>query len=466
LDLDYDVAVVGAGAAGLSAAVSAAAEGATVIVLDAAEQLGGSSRLSGGHFFAAGTSVQREAGIEDDPEAMFEHVMTLQQWMVEPSIVRRYCEDSAPTLDWLRELGVVFDQAHLHVSGVGGTPRGHVPQGDGREVVHVLDRERSRLGVELALATRVDGLLRGEAGEVCGVRAGEQTLRAGAVVMASGGFGANPALFGRLFPDAAAAGDWAWYVGCDEARGDGLTLGEEAGAAIDGVNRGLLLPTPGFSKDLEVFLPGWLMLVDRAGRRFANETAPYSMMTGLLQRHGGSAFAVFDEPARRAAEPNPISKAYWVNDVLAARAQAGDIHRADTLEALARAAGIDPVALGGTIEGYNHDCTRGVDGRFMKSVHSGMRPVATPPFYAVEVRPAIIAWTGAGLRVDAGARVLGRDERPIQGFYAAGETVGSFHGDRYIGGGGSFGPCLVFGRIAGRGAARRAIAARAATVAG
>jgi fumarate reductase flavoprotein subunit len=69
------------------------------------------------------------------------------------------------------------------------------------------------------------------------------------------------------------------------------------------------------------------------------------------------------------------------------------------------------------------------------------------------VRPAIIAWTGAGLRVDAEARVLGEDERPIAGLFAAGETIGSLHGDRYIGGGGSFGPCLAFGRIAGEGAA-------------
>jgi fumarate reductase flavoprotein subunit len=466
MDWDYDVAVVGAGAAGLSAAVAAATEGATVIVLDAAEQLGGSSRLSGGHFFAAGTSVQREAGIEDDPEAMFEHVMTLQQWMVEPSIVRRYCLESAPTLDWLRELGVVFDPAHLHVSGAGGVARGHVPQGEGSEVVHVLDRERSRLGVELALATRVDGLLRDEAGEVCGLSAGEQELRVGAVVMASGGFGANPGLFERLFPDAAAAGEWAWYIGCDEARGDGIRLGEEVGAAIEGMNRGLLLPTPGFSRDLEVFLPGWLVLVDRAGRRFADETAPYNMMSGLLQRHGGSAFAIFDESARTAAEPNPISKAYWVNEVLAARAEAGDILRADSLEALARAAGIDPLALSGTIEVYNRGCESGVDARFLKSAHSGMRPVSTPPFYAVEVRPAIIAWTGAGLRIDAEAHVLGRDERPIPGLFAAGETVGSFHGDRYIGGGGSFGPCLVFGRIAGRRAAARAMSARNAAVAG
>jgi fumarate reductase flavoprotein subunit len=86
-----------------------------------------------------------------------------------------------------------------------------------------------------------------------------------------------------------------------------------------------------------------------------------------------------------------------------------------------------------------------------------MRPIDTPPFYGVEVRPAIVCWTGTGLRIDADTRVLGTDERPIAGLFAAGETVGSLHGDRYIGGGGSFGPCIVFGRLAGKMAAAAAL---------
>ena len=75
----------------------------------------------------------------------------------------------------------------------------------------------------------------------------------------------------------------------------------------------------------------------------------------------------------------------------------------------------------------------------------------------MEVRAAILCWTGAGLRIDPQPRVLGRDERPIPGLFAAGETVGSLHGDRYIGGGGSYGPCLVFGKLAGEQAAALAL---------
>ena len=76
----------------------------------------------------------------------------------------------------------------------------------------------------------------------------------------------------------------------------------------------------------------------------------------------------------------------------------------------------------------------------------------------MEVRPAIVCWTGTGVRIDADTRVLNRAEQPIPGLYAAGETVGNLHGDRYVGGGGSFGPCIVFGKLAGEQAARFAAA--------
>jgi fumarate reductase flavoprotein subunit len=450
---DYDVAVIGSGAAGLSAAISAADAGASVIVVEADTRVGGSSRLSGGHFYAAGTSVQREAGLTSDTaEAMFEHYMTLNQWMVEPSVVRRYCELAAPTFEWLRELGVQFQPEGVYPSGVGNVARGHQPVGEGEAVVQVLDTQRALRGVDLVLDARVDELLRNDAGRIVGIRIGEDEATCGAVVVATGGFGANPAMLEKHYPDATAAGAWSWYIGSPMAQGDGLGLGQRVGAAIDGHNRGLLLLSPGFSHDLEVLLPGWLMLVNSAGRRFADETAPYTVLGGLVQRQSGPVFAVFDEAARAAAAPGPLFRAYWVDEVLAAKANEGRIARAETLHELAQRAEIAPDALCGTIDRYNADCAGGEDTAFFKNP-AGMRPVATPPFYAVEVRPAIICWTGAGLRIDADTHVLGTDERPIAGLFAAGETVGSLHGDRYIGGGGSFGPCIVFGKLAGEHAA-------------
>ena len=90
------------------------------------------------------------------------------------------------------------------------------------------------------------------------------------------------------------------------------------------------------------------------------------MMAGLVKRHGGVAFALFDESARLAAEPNPLNRAYWVNDILAAKADEGRIVRADDVAGLAERAGIDASALAGTLERYNADCARGLDTAFFK----------------------------------------------------------------------------------------------------
>ncbi len=453
---DYDVIVVGAGAAGLTAAIAAADAGAGVLLVEADTRLGGSSRLSGGHFYAAGTSLQAKAGVDDSADAMFEHYMTLNQWMVEPSVVRRYCDESAPTFEWLMEQGVTFPSAGLYPSGVGSTPRGHMPQGAGEEVVQVLEGQVSSRPIDVVLQSRVSELITDARGEIEAIRIGEDTATCGALVMATGGFGANPEMLKKYYPDSQQADDWRWYIGTEGAQGDGITLGENIGAGIDGHNRGLLLVTPGFSRDLEVLLPGWLILVNQAGRRFTSESAPYTVLGGLIQKQAGPVYAIFDEAARQAAAPSDISRAYWVDEVLEKQADTGRIIRSDSIAALCETAGINAAAMAGTIKSYNEDCSAGEDRAFFKQPTSTMRSIETAPFYAVEVRPAIVCWTGTGLRINANAEVLSTSEAPIGGLFAAGETVGSLHGDRYVGGGGSFGPCIVFGKIAGENAARYA----------
>jgi fumarate reductase flavoprotein subunit len=447
---DYDVIVVGAGAAGLSAALGASLCGARVLVMEADRQVGGSSRLSGGHFYAAGTSVQEAAGVVGDTaDAMFEHYMTLNQWLVEPSVVRRYCDLSAPTFEWLKGLGVEFKPEGVYRSGVSSVPRGHRPEGAGERVVEVLYGHLGNRDVDFVFNTRATRLVTDDAGRIGGVQAGNDVATSDAVIMTTGGFGANKALLSQHYPQAAKADNWSWYIGTPLAQGDGLLMGQALDADISGHDRGLLLVTPGFSRDLEVLLPGWLVMVNQTGHRFANEASPYTVLGGLIQKEGGHAFAVFDEAARAAAKPSAVSRAYWVNEVLEAKANEGRIARADTLDELARKIGAEPAVLQGTINRYNADCARGVDSIYFKDASSGMRPLLTPPFYAAEIRPAIICWTGTGLRIDADTRVLRRNESAIPGLYAAGETVGSLHGDRYIGGGGSYGPCVVFGKLAG-----------------
>ncbi len=453
MERDYDVVVIGSGAAGLSAAVAAADSGASVIVLEADDKVGGSSRLSGGHFYAAGTSVQREAGILDDtPDDMFSYYMTLNQWNVEPAVARTYCDNAAPTFEWLRSLGVEYKPERVYISGIDTVARGHPPEGEGLAVVRVLDSERIKRGVDMALMTRADKLIE-EDGEIVGVAAGDQEVGCGAVVIASGGFGHNKEFIEKYWPDAHEQGDGVWAISGPKAMGDGIVLGEQVGATLGGHNRGLLLVTPGFTRDLELGVPPWSILVSREGRRFASEMAPYTVMAGLFKRNGGMAYAIFDEAARLDADAMPTGPS-WTSENLLARAEAGEVLRADTLEELAGLCKINPAPLAGTVQKYNEDCAKGVDTAYFKPM--GLRAIETPPFYAVEVRPAIIAWTGCGLRVDPDTHVIANNELPIDNLFAAGEAMGTLHGDRYIGGGGSYGPAVTFGRIAGRNAATAA----------
>jgi fumarate reductase flavoprotein subunit len=245
--------------------------------------------------------------------------------------------------------------------------------------------------------------------------------------------------------------------------GDGLRMAERVGASIGGENRGLLLTTPGFHKQLEVYVPGWIVYVNAQGRRFVNETAAYAVMAGVIKEQGGKCFAVFDEASRAQAKPAPefadafasgVLPLNWVADVLAEQVAQGKILRADSLEALAKCAGIAPASLASTVARYNADCAAGHDSAFFKDAKQ-LRPISTPPFYAAEIRPAIICLTSCGPRITPDTHVLDQNERPIPGLFAAGEVTGNVLGDRYIGGGNSIANAIVFGRIAGRSAARR-----------
>lgn len=463
---DYDVIVIGGGGAGMAAAITAHDCGARVALLEAADQLGGSTALSGGVVYGAPTSVQRAAGIEGDSvDAMYEYYMTLNQHKVEPGIVRRLCEFSGPAIEWLIRLGVVFEPGDLYASGVESVPRGHKATGNGAAIAQVLDREVSRRDIDVSRGCRVTALHRDEHGAVRGVVLDDAIVSARNVIIATGGFGHNKLLLNRHYPEAAQHGDWTWAITAKTCTGDGLLMGQAVGADIAGYNRGLLLTTPGFYRDLEVFVPGWLVYVNREGRRFIDETTEYAVMSGVVKDQlGGSVFAIFDENARATAEPEPRYAAAhnaglitlnWVTDKIDEQIAKGKVVKADTLAELADRVGIEREALQTTIARYNADYEKGCDSKFRKDA-SLMKPVAQPPFYAAEIRPAIVCLTSTGLRVDEDMHVLDSADRPISGLFSAGEVSGGVLGDRYIGGGNSIANAIVFGRVAGEQAAREA----------
>jgi fumarate reductase flavoprotein subunit len=172
---------------------------------------------------------------------------------------------------------------------------------------------------------------------------------------------------------------------------------------------------------------------------------------------GGSCFGIFDDEAKRTArKPDPQKDCNWEADLLEEQVKAGKVISAATLEELEIKAGIRPGSLAATVESYNAFLDAGYDAAFMKDL-SRSKPIRTAPFYAVEIKPAIIALTSYGLRIDVDARVLNTSNRPIPGLFAGGETTSGVMGERYVAGGNSISNALVYGRISGMSAAKEAL---------
>lgn len=456
---DFDVIVVGGGGAGLAAAIMARRAGASVIVLEADKKLGGATALSAAVMFAGGTSTQRARGIQDSADAMYRYLMTLAAYDADPRVMRVLAEGSAPALEWLITLGVEFPPEYLLCSGVEEVPRGHPSKGVAPALINTAGVE----GVEIALGSRVDGL-RTERGAVIGVMVNGAPLTAHAMVITTGGFGNDAQMVQRLYPTAAQHGAWTYSVHKDAPFivGDGIKLGEAAGAEIVGHDSGLLLPTSGLGKFIEAFLPPWIMLVNIHGRRFMNEAAPYAVSGYLLNdQPGAHGYAIFDHVAleegsqdMRFADPYHSGTAMptWEYNLLKASVDNGKIAKADTIGELATKLGLPPAALEHAVARYNAHCDEGGDGEFFKQTPKYF-PVRTPPFYGREVRACVIGQTGAGLNVNANAQVLDKLGDPIPGLYAAGEVLGCAVGKRYAGGGMGICNAMVFGRLAGERAA-------------
>ena len=468
---DYDVVIVGAGGAGLTAAIAAAEAGARTLVFESEREVGGSMSQSAGMFTAAGTSVQKSLGIDDDPGQYFQHYMDLNQWRLRPGLIRMFCEQSAPTFEWLLGLGLSVParrSANAHMpglarAGVEAVWRGHVPEGEGSGLVAVLDAARRARGAEVVFASRVEGLLADESG-VHGVRVDEEDVSAGAVIVATGGMAQNRGLAERFYPDVLEAGPDLFAVSGAGSRGDHVRFAGQVGADMVGEGWGMLLLTAYFQRHHHWqagFPPPARVTVDAAGRRVMDEDASYAVGAGIAADQPGPLWMVFDEVARTALAPGYIS---WTPDGVAAEARSGRTIAAPTLAELAAAMPVPAATLQATIERWNTQLpVTGVDPEFerhltlaAKGADPHLPPIATPPYYAVRIVPGELVVTHYGMRIGPDASVLDPAGAPISGLYAAGEAGGGILGPRYVGGGNAISNAIILGRIAGQGAARHA----------
>lgn len=502
-DRESDVLVVGGGGAGLAAAVSAAEEGATVLLCEKAPRLGGTTSLAVGSVTACGTSLQEQAEVRDRWQDQFED-MGKFAGPFEPranhALRELLCTRGGETLEWLRSLGVEFfgpspEPPHR-------VPRMHNARPNAWGLVLALQCRAASLGVKVLFSCRVNRLCTDAGGRVEGVEAarGGRNLRLRArrsVVLASGDYSSSRDLKRRFLGDRAAG--LSGYNPYNE--GDGHLMGQEAGGRLVNMDvyrgpgvrfvplpenrwHGWLPRSPGQLRRLSLayrFSPRpwreaavrrllttrgspsaalWkegALWVNRRGERFANELAGAEWE--IPRQEGGTAFLVFD---RRVAEqfecwPHFISTvpeiAYaYVSDYLR---RYPDVARSGaTLEEAGRLAGVDPAGLARTGARYNGFVNRGRDEDFGRSpLGAGLRE---PPFYVFGPARSTVNVTKGGLAVTPEGRVLKEGGGVVEGLFAAG-SVGQ-GGLLLMGHGLQIGWALTSGRVAGRGAARNAFA--------
>ncbi len=471
---NWDVIVIGAGGAGLTAAISAAEQGASVAILESEKEIGGSTQLSAGLFTAADTSVQRALGIEDSAARFFQHYMDLNQWRLQPGLIQRFCEASGPTLEWLIGLGVDFPSkfstnAHdpgLMQAGVEDVWRGHVPKDQGYGLVSALNQQRLEKGIDLFLDNRVEDLVV-EEGQVRGIKIGGELIEASAVVVASGGLSHNSHLRRLYYPETLEAGEDLFIVAAPGSRGDHIRFADSAQAALTGHGQGLLMVTSYIQRLhhwQSGFPPRSRIYINQSGDRFMNEDIPYAVSPGIVRDNGGLVWNVFDEKARTSL---PEGYMHWNKDRVAEDAESGAMLSAQTLDELAAKMHVPADRLKAAVERWNEQLPNGTDPDFLRqaTMHNKgddrpLDPIAQAPFYAARTCPAELVCTHTGLAIDTEARVRNAHGAVIKGLYAAGEAGGGVLGNRYVGGGNSIANALTMGRIAGLSAAMDTAAAR------
>jgi fumarate reductase flavoprotein subunit len=463
-EFDYDVIVVGSGIAGHCAALAALERGARVLMSEAAPKAGGSSRLSSGVVMGASTRFQRERGIVDDRETLYQHYMNLNQWMVQPSVARRLCYDAGTTIEWLADNGVEF--VDLLTSGTESAPRGHVTRGGDSIIEALAGRISKYSGFDTAVGSRVDRLLIRNAA-VVGIATGEQEARAPSTIIACGGLGASLEMLSHWNPESFwGAGGPIRYYGDRYARGDAVKLGLQVEAQIvrgEGI-RNLACVF------LTSYLPSFALIVNQLGRRFHDETISYAIATALLGRQpGGVGYLLFDDAVKQSLKSARDIQKYikiilvgnegislWrseaIDDLVASR----EVVKANSLDEMAQRLGVPVANLIGTVNRYNRLVASGVDSDYFKDL-TNVGPIAQPPFYSAKITQPGYGLTGTGLRIDENAAVIHESSDPVPGLFAAGEATGNVLGNVYFGSGNSLANCAVFGRIAGYNAAARAV---------
>lgn len=485
-DRQTDVVIVGGGASGCTAALSVTENGAKALMLEAAPVLGGAGSLCIGSVSVPLSSLQKNAGITDSVDAYMEDILHragASAGRMDKALLRLLGENGGATIDWLLSLGVnlqgPFDYPIHRVR------RLHMLYPKSAEWPKVVRPILQRRNVDVLLETKGVELYRDAEGRVVGVRALDLNTNRSinikahrAVLLTAGSLDASAALKGRSTTPEIAAMQPAMY----SRDGSGLTMAAAIGSAmtmLDGISTPQVRGAPPGPSLATLGKQEWTpysvvdagaILVNRNGRRFTDETVRGPPMSlALEQQPNRTCYLLFDQRVADIFNQWPmvlcsfpgigdVSKiGGWgvVDDLIARHA----IKRADTLEALAAAVGVDPAGMRAGVEQWNANCKAGVDPEFKrptfghKDANTLGAGIRVPPFYCHSPLRNTVLPADTSLLINTRLQVLDVFGEVIPGLYAGGDMG---HGNLLLTGTGhgvNMGWAFTSGRLAGKFAA-------------
>lgn len=438
-DLTADIVVIGAGGAGMAAAVEAAEAGKSVIIVEKMPIVGGNTNRATGGINAAETKVQEAAGIVDTKETFYKDTLTGGKEKNDPILLQTMVDNAPGAVEWLNEMGAGLTRVTL--SGGATNPRIHTPEDGspvGPVVVRVLSDKLKELKVDIMMETTAKKIMAKD-GAVTGIEATDVngnsfTINAKAVIVTTGGFGANSTMVEEYRPDLVGFST----TNHSGATGDGISMSLEAGAGLTDIGEIQTHPTTDPESGY-MFTEGLrgdgAILVNSKGERFTDELLTRDVVSAnILKQEGGIAYLITNEEMR------------LENASLAGYVKKGYAIEGKTVEELAKALEIDATALMNTLNTYGEAVKSGVDQAFNREHLT--QTLENGPYYALKVTPGIHHTMG-GLKIDNQTHVLSEEGTIISGLYAAGEVTGGVHGGNRIGGN-AVTDIIVFGRIAGQ----------------
>ncbi|MBW6425809.1 FAD-dependent oxidoreductase [Rhizobium sp. XQZ8] len=443
-----DVVIIGAGAAGLCAALAAREAGLSVTVLERDAEPAGNTAMTLGMLPGAGTRFQREKGIEDSPELFLADIMKKAKGKTDEHLARAVAQASGPAVEWLHDRhGVHFELLDDILYPGHAVHRYHVPKSrTGVEMEANLLAAAKAAGARIVTGALVQNLFAAEDGrvEVVGysLNGEDKAIGAGAIVLATGGYGADTSIVAQHIPGMAEA----VYCGHHGSTGDALRWGEALGAAtadLGGYQGHCVADGPNLPVTWALVIRGGFQ-VNNTGKRFSNEMSGYSEQASeVLDQPGGTAWTIYD---KRCEEPALTFQDY--HRVL----ESGSVMTAESIGELAAKIGVPHEALQASFDQVRAAIDGVTADRFGRDF-TDVSPLEGP-FLAVRVRGALFHTQG-GLMVDTSARVLRPDGSALPNLFAAGGAARGLSGPAsygYLGGNGLL-TAVVLGRFAGEGAA-------------